>query len=371
MLDSVGADFDVNIREDVAGVREEASWNAGEIFNTAHKLEFGGEVELCFEKITFNVSGKLLDPGLTDYINAYVKSDSVNGGVYLNDRVRLNDSLEAAAGVRYDRDGSTGKDSISPRFSIRWKPDENTQAGAAWGRYSRFPEPVQTDEKTGNPGLRPDISEHTVVSVEKAFFDGFTGRVSVFYKTFSDMVLVTQDSMFYANYGKGTAKGVEVFLRADLGERFLGWFSYTFSRSERSSPPYNKPLLYHYDEPHNLTLIASYKISPAFMAGAKLQYNSGPLRKRFATSYKNAFFIADGLYDDFNEERLNDYLRIDARVDYVWKFEGWKLTAYLEVINILNRMNPQGMVYPDGISGEPVIINNLPVLPYIGIAAEF
>ncbi len=371
VLNSVGTGMDIDLRRDFLGLKEEASWRAGDTFGIKHELGFGGMAEIAWERMTSRIYASIIDPKATGYIYAYVRSSDVNLGAYAQDSLGLTDSLRLTAGLRYDRSSRENSGKLLPRLGLEWGIDAGTKIRAAWGQYSQLPGPLESDEKIGNSGLRPNSAEHAVISLEKTLLSGLEARISAYYKTYADLVIFMADSSYYLNAGTGRAKGLEFLLRWHDGDRFFAWISYTLSKSERFGPPSYKWVSYQYDEPHNLTLVASHKIIGGLNLGAKLHYATGPLEKRIMGSYRNAFYLADGVYSDTNENRLEDYLRLDLRVDYSWRFDNRSLKVYAEVINALNRANPQGLVYPDGQANPPETINNMPILPYAGLEAEF
>ena len=76
------------------------------------------------------------------------------------------------------------------------------------------------------------------------------------------------------------------------------------------------------------------------------------------------------IYGEAYSERLPDYLRLDLRTDYSINFQAWRLNLYLEVLNVLDRSNPAGVTYSRDFSRRE-FVNNLPILQYIGLGAEF
>jgi len=174
---------------------------------------------------------------------------------------------------------------------------------------------------------------------------------------------------------------VDVLLRQNLGSRFFGWIAYTWSKSERLNPGGDWSL-YEYDQTHIGNLVGFYRITPKWGFGAKLHYNSGPLYQTFqyryqATSVSGTPLVDSqgnpvyrGVFSDSFNQRLEDYLRLDLRTDYAFRFAGWSLNAYIEYLNVLGRNNPQGIQYDRDYSASHVV-NNLPGFPYFGLQAEY
>lgn len=156
-----------------------------------------------------------------------------------------------------------------------------------------------------------------------------------------------------------------------MGERFFGWISYACSQSERLGPPTNDWSPYQYDQTNIATVVASYKMTPAWGLGLKLHYNTGPLLQSFQYRFLDSGGIWRAKFSDTYDQRLDDYMRLDLRTDYGWRFPQWRLNIYIEALNVLNRANPAGLNYPRDYDAPPDIINNLPIFPYLGVQAEF
>ncbi len=214
------------------------------------------------------------------------------------------------------------------------------------------------------------MAQHAVFSVERKLTNEITARLDGYYKYYTGLVGSDPDTGMYDNNTSGSAKGAEIFIKADYGEKFFAWISYALSKSERLKPSFDKWVAYQYDQTNLLTAVASYGITPAWSIGAKLHYNSGPLVKKLLGSYKDVNDEWHGIFSDNYDKRLDDYLRLDVRTDYAFRFEGWKLNIYVELLNVLNRKNPNQIMYSDDYS-ESQTVNNLPFIPYLGVEAEW
>ena len=53
----------------------------------------------------------------------------------------------------------------------------------------------------------------------------------------------------------------------------------------------------------------------------------------------------------------------------MWKFQHWQFSAYLDVLNIYNRGNREGVSYNYNYTKQS-IVTGLPILPVIGIRGE-
>jgi hypothetical protein len=371
LAEALGTGFNFNFRQDIWGLKEELQWRAGEWLGVRHEVNAGGSLERANYTAQVYLYKNFVNGAPTDPTGTTVNVWTSGRGAYLEDRLQFGPDWAFTAGLRYDKSDFITEDVLTPRLGLEWRYDERTLWKAAWGQYGQFPSPQQLDENFGNPALTANRAEHTVLSLEKKFSRELTGRIDAYYKYYHHLVVDDPAQDTLGNQGLGDAKGVEVFLNADLGERFFGWVSYAYSRSERFGPPRNDWNWYRYDQPNILTAVAHYSFTPAWSIGAKLHYNSGPLVQTLLGRYQDAGGVWRGVFSDEYNQRLDDYLRLDLRMDYSWRFQGWRLNAYIEILNFLNRANPADLSYPKNYDGPPKTINNLPYLPYFGLEAQF
>ncbi|NUO54499.1 MAG: hypothetical protein HOV80_37115, partial [Polyangiaceae bacterium] len=71
-----------------------------------------------------------------------------------------------------------------------------------------------------------------------------------------------------------------------------------------------------------------------------------------------------------NTERLPLFHALDLRVDKRWKFKYWQLSTYLDVQNVYNNQNAEAVGYNFNYTAREYV-NGLPILPSIGIRADF
>jgi hypothetical protein len=68
---------------------------------------------------------------------------------------------------------------------------------------------------------------------------------------------------------------------------------------------------------------------------------------------------------------LPAFHQLDIRIDKRWKFQDWTLGAYLDVINAYNRVNPDFIGYNYDYSQNRPETASLPIVPSVGLRAEF
>jgi hypothetical protein len=73
--------------------------------------------------------------------------------------------------------------------------------------------------------------------------------------------------------------------------------------------------------------------------------------------------------DDYNTERMDDYLRFDLMLLQRFYFEKLNLVAFWDIMNVFNRDNPWDYVYNE--DGTKDIALQFKTFPVGGITLEF
>jgi len=153
-------------------------------------------------------------------------------------------------------------------------------------------------------------------------------------------------------------------------KRFFGWVAYTLSRSTRHNGPGQPERLFEYDQTHVLTLLGSYDLGRGWQVGGRFRYVSG---NPYTPCLGGVLQAGAGVYacqsGPLLSARLPPFHELDLRVDKTWKFEHWKLTTYLDVQNVYNRANPEGVLYNFNYTTTRYQ-SGLPILPSLGIRGE-
>jgi TonB family protein len=273
-------------------------------------------------------------------------------------------------GVRLDNASNSGRWDLAPRFTARQDlttgfPRTTMKGGV--GVFFQPPSPQQTDPIFGQPGLVSSRSLHYDAGVEQELTRHIDASFELWYKQMD--LLVANGFM---NEGRGHAYGFETLIRYKPDARFFGWLAYTLSRSTREDPPQFIERLSAFDQTHILTLLGSYRLGRGWEFGARFRLVSGSLYTPATYGFydENASaYLAVPAFPQYGA-RLPIFHQLDLRVDKTWKFKSWQLGAYLDVQNVYNRANVEGISYNYN-STASTFAQGLPFLPSLGLRAEF
>ncbi|MEW5738795.1 MAG: TonB-dependent receptor [Myxococcota bacterium] len=292
-------------------------------------------------------------------------------------------ALKLVGGLRGDYNSQMNKAWFDPRIAGFWQVHERVLIKGGAGLYHQPPDFRQglLSPTFGNPDLLPEGASQYMVGTEVRFTDAISLDVQLYYKQLFNQarptlgatgdVNVEEVDLRYTSEGRGRAYGAEVLLRHALTKNFFGWVSYSFSRSERDFAGATSYGLSPFDQPHNLVVVASYKLPYDFILGAKIRYTTGPLNREI----KAAVWDANGNYfvpiaDIAFTRRLPDFFQLDVRLDKRFVFKQWMLALYLDVQNVTNRGNVEGVIHSYDYSQE-AYLRGLPILPVLGVRGEW
>ena len=306
-------------------------------------------------------------------------------GTWAEARVRLLPNLTLTPGIRldlyhYGPNEPHNSWTVTPRISARWEPSETLALKAGLGLYSEGARNGDAAYPYGNPAVLPEKAWQATLGTELRPLPGLFVSVEGFYKGLSDLIVRTDAvetvggvtrPVVLDNAGVGRVFGLELLVRKELSERFFGWIAYTLSRSDRIDRPGEPRRLFDFDQTHNLTLIASYKLGGGWQIGGRLRVISGnPDTPVIGSRYLSNFDAYLPIYGPTNSLRVPTFHQLDVRIDKVWTFDAWLLDAYLDVLNAYNHRSIEGSAYSYDFS-QHAYFEGLPVIPTLGLKASF
>jgi hypothetical protein len=280
-------------------------------------------------------------------------------------------------GGRVDYFNLTSRWDFSPRFNARYDLHAGQHRTTVKGGVGLFYEPPQIIQAIfpfGTPDLDSNRSVHSSLGIEQEVTKEVEVSVEAFHKYMDRLVVAAQNadgSNGFSNLGKGSVYGTETMVRWKPGGRFFGWIAYTLSRAVRQNAPDQPERVFDYDQTHNLTVLGSYDLGRGWRLGGKFRYVTG---NPYTPCNGGVLNAAAGGYDCLqgapNSRRIPSFNQLDVRVDKTWSFDSYKITAYLDVQNIYNRANAEGVSYNYRYT-KPEWQTGLPIIPSLGVRGEF
>jgi hypothetical protein len=303
--------------------------------------------------------------------------------------------LQISLGIRADRWASTNEITYAPRLNLLLGLTERIRLRAGAGTFYQFPyNMLQTAEGYGNPDLRSERARHAVLGFEGDVSSFMKLRIEGFYKWY-DHSIVNHDTpekayeaalqgKSFVNAGEGLAYGAEFFFQLFPWKIFDGWFTYSYTLTRVHNPLHEINPQWYYplqDQRHTLHLVTNIRPFRNWIVSGRLSYFSGrpetPIEDWYLELDKDPphypIWVAE--YGSLNSQRLENYLRLDVRIQWMLGFEHSNMALYLDVLNATNRKNLYVYSYNSGnpprSKPERENVYNLPVMPILGVTYQF
>ncbi len=304
-------------------------------------------------------------------------------GAYAELAIDAGHGVRLIPGVRGDAYLLAGKPraSFDPRVLVRWQQN----AGLAWkvytGLFHQAPQAEGFDSQFGNPNLQLEQAIQSGVGIEKKLPWKIELDAEAYYidrsslAQFTTQVIHNPDGtitpLFWNNDRIGHAYGLEVLVKREITRNFYGWLTYTISRSTQRREPDQAWEPTSFDNTHNLIAVASYRTDGGWEFGARFRLTTG----RPATPVLGGTYDADAdVYVPVTAPRRTGreptFHELDLRAEKTFTFDTWRLSAFLDIINVYDAANPEATQW-DYRYGQSAPVRGVPFLPTIGIKGQW
>ncbi|MFA4889839.1 MAG: TonB-dependent receptor, partial [Candidatus Omnitrophota bacterium] len=181
-----------------------------------------------------------------------VKRDKI--GPYLQDEIKLSDSLRLIGGIRYDRvdfdfnDRITANNSktekmskLTPRCGLIYMYQKDSSLYANYAQAFRTPTMAQMFTYSGssaNPDLKSEEAINYEVGLHHRFNEFLKANLSLYWMGLDDEIWYDYATSKYQNYGKTSHKGIEAGLNFKINKSWSIFANYTYSRAKNENGSY-------------------------------------------------------------------------------------------------------------------------------------
>ncbi len=389
-------DFDLNY-----SINEtELKYKLNTRLNDKHSLDYGLSAKL------YSVNPGSIEPvgGNSDIAPVFIDEEqAVEGALFVGDEIALTDRLSLDLGLRYaffaalgsgtqrtyvegqPRNEATVQDTISygsgevietyggpeARVALRYLLAPDFSVKASFNNSYQFIHTL-TNNTTVSPidtwklsdlNIEPQTGYQASLGFYKNFNDNmFEVSLEGYYKEMDNVLDFKTGADLFLNenvetevlQGDGQAYGVEFLIKKNRG-KLNGWLGYTYARSlYRFDSPFSEERINggeffpsNFDKPHDVSLIANYKLTKRYSFSANFVYQTGrPVTFPIGTfRFNNADFVA---FSDRNEFRIPDFYRLDLGINIEGNHKKNKLAHSfwtISVYNVLGRNNPYSVFF--------------------------
>lgn len=284
---------------------------------------------------------------------------------------------------------------FEPRFTMSYALNDNNSFKASYARTAQY---LHLISNTSSPTpldvwapsdsfLKPQTAHQYAVGYASNFADdAFSLETEFYYKHGKNRLdyidgadLIGNDAIEQVLLSGNTRSyGIEFLLRKNTG-KFTGWIAYTLSKSQQKTAGrtaeetginygdwYNTP----YDKPHDLSVTASYALSPRWTLSGVFTLQTG-IPANFPKGKYEYFGNVIFNYGKRNEYRLPTYHRFDVSAVYTPErkaHQRWKSEWVFGVYNLYNRKNATSIFFrrnEDTQNNEAVKLSIFGIVPSV------
>lgn len=290
----------------------------------------------------------------------YIDSKNHTGriGSYIESQIKFTKEFFTIIGVRGDYHTLSKTFNVDPRLSWGYNFMKDNSIRGAIGLYHQYPSLEYYSQSTNN-SLKQEEAIHYILGYEINKMDGlFLFRLETYYKKYNNLVLLDNNGYLYNSDGYGYAKGIDVFLKSKITNKYSAWISYSYTDSKRLQ--YNSVVQSpaNYDLTHTVSVVGSYDITPNLTTGITYKVSTGkPYTPIIGSYFDSTQNLYAPVYADYNTGRFPTYQRVDVNLQYIFSLFNKFAVAVFQINNLLNQKNLYGYTYNFDYSDRIEIIS--------------
>jgi hypothetical protein len=303
---------------------------------------------------------------------------------FLGGRLRIRPRVTLAGGWSLSRQEGIVKTYQSPFAGIEVRPSANQLVTVSVGGGGQFPFFNQLYGREGWEGLEPEASRvvegtwtygsRTGISLLASAYERRRSHVpwrpeGLWRLVNGEITLPSFEP--YRNVLRDRSRGAECRLGYGTPVGLSFWGGYAWGRS-RWSEAEGQWFPGNFDQPHGLSLFALYRRGSDVEFSVKWKAASGHPLPAYAELRDGRYYLAE----ERNRERLPDYRRLDARFGKSFNKNAYRITLFVEVLNLSGRKNYRFSGH-DYDSVDPrtgrirgLVQKQFPFLPTAGVVVE-
>ncbi|MDE3274012.1 TonB-dependent receptor plug domain-containing protein [Pseudoalteromonas sp. G4] len=263
-----------------------------------------------------------------------------------NYQYTITDSLIADIGVQHQKNDYSDESFTHPRLGLTYHINQDQSVWVKYGSYNRLQDIGTILEDTGNPNLKSQTANQSVFGYQQFLADDWSWSIETYYKTMDDLPLALTENdvdqhLRYSNDVTGRAYGVDLLINKNKTDRWYGWMSLSYGKSERTDERRDITRDYYADTPLVFNMVFNYQISERWNGGFNFTARSGQSYTPIVGVRENPEFEGNFLpeYGEPFSERFDAYHRLDLRFERKTDFFGLDALLILEVMNLYAKDN--------------------------------
>ncbi|TDW96602.1 TonB-dependent receptor [Dinghuibacter silviterrae] len=306
--------------------------------------------------------------------NASVHSSAWNASVYSNVSWTAFPWLVLNPGLRYDYTWFSAQQTLSPRLSGSFLLDAHRSINFATGIFYQDPLPEDIGGQPSGHRLQEERTIQYILGYKHYFSEDLKWVAEAWGKQFNDLIVQPfSGQSLLNNNGTGYAYGVDVSLTKRLSSKYYGQIGYSYMRSRRDDHDGRGMYNFDYDQPHIVSLLASYQPNNRWAFSTKFRYATGRPKDAYVI---HSDVFGDPSYLRYSQEitgratrRLDDFISWDIRGDYRVRWGKKTMVAFVDIVDLLDYYDQAGEEFQP-ITGK-TYDDGLGIFPSFGLRLEY
>lgn len=352
----------------VLGLEGDRTW----LFNNRSLL--ANDTNFIFRRDPRLPSQPLFQVVRPEMVNAQFDDWAYHASLFANYYFEINDRLSGQFGMRADYGGFSEQWVLAPRGNLSYHLHPNHSVSIGLGSY--FQDPVFSeiaDLPRGSSLLMERVSQY-LLSYKGYLRNDLKLMVESWYKDFRDLVVSpTMGTVFRNNAGIGYGYGWDLSITKRLSKTWHGMLSYSFMHVKRNDNDGLGWYDFTFSQPHQFNAMLSYELNKKISFSGRYRLASGRptdaylIHRNVLNDVNNWVYSMELL--GRNADRLPYFSSLDLRFNYQFRWQKAQLTAFFDVVNVLNRQIANNLNFSH-VYGQP-FFDGLAIFPTGGLKFEF
>jgi hypothetical protein len=278
------------------------------------------------------------------------------------------------AGIRYDRNGFSDENLVSPRFGFNYTVSPRLRLSATTGIFYESPSNLARAADPDNFDLESEKLTHFGLGFNYLLSDNLNLLVEAYYQDLDNRLVESgRTNGRISNDGEGTNTGVDFVLTRRFAERWSADFVYSWNRYRVDDRDGRGEYDWDFNRAHFVSVGGRWEITDRWQVAARWKYGSGQPTYRYTAHADVLAPNSPVRYSqerfDLNTERGDAFHSLDVRVDYRRPIGPVDLVLFVDVLNLYG--GPAGLQPEFNILTGEIIDEEEETLPLLGLTIEY
>ena len=308
-----------------------------------------------------------------DEINSIYSASETNYAVYGEQVFDWGDS-NLRAGIRYDRNGFSDEDLVSPRFGFNYTISPRLRLSATAGIFYEPPSNLARAADPENFDLESEELTHFSLGFGYRLSENLNLLVEAYYQDLDNRLVESgRTDGRISNDGEGTNTGVDLVLRRNFDQGWSADFVYSWNRFRVDDNDGRGEYDWDFNREHFVAVGGRWEINDRWQVAARWRYGSGQPTYRYIVHEDVLAPNPPVRYSQertaLNVDRGNAFHSLDVRVDYRRPIGPVDLVLFADVLNVYGA--PAGLQPEFNILTGEIFDEEEETLPLLGLIVEY